>query len=182
MEIVGENNTLSDYALGLHLADRDAVDEDGFEFNATYTTHLANSDVRLSVPGPHKTRVAGGNTWAAWRTGDGEHSFVAEYSWSFKAFDPADLDANGDGVGDRPKAFDAEYIHTSEDGCELGVSLQKTRQMADYAKARWALLVGKRLNDHSMLRFEASRGTFDGFSTTGAKSDVQLVTELRVKY
>jgi hypothetical protein len=182
VEIAGENDTFSDYAFGLHLADSDDPADDGFEFNATYTSHVGAADIQLAGPGPLASRVGGANTWAQWRWGGGEHSLLAEYSWSFKAFATADLDANADGVGDRPKAFDAEYIHTSEDGCEFGVSLQKTRQMADYAKERWAILAGKQLTPHSTLRFEASRGTFDAFSTTGAKKDFQLVTELRVKY
>jgi hypothetical protein len=179
---LGENNTLSDYALALHLASPDSNPDRGWALNATMTSNLGASDLQLAGPGPLHKRVGGGNAWAELHWNGDEHRAVAEYSWAFNRFDPLDLDANGDGAGDRPAAFDAEYVHTDCAGDEWGVAFQQTSEMADYARTRYTLMTGRKLNDIATLRLELSRGTFGDYSTIQARHDVQLAAEVRVKF
>lgn len=151
-------------------------------FSAGFSSDIGAADIRLAGEGQLARRTGGGNLLGELVWGCGAHRAVAEYSWTFNAFDPADLDADGDGRGDRPRALNLEYIHRSPAGYEYGARYEHTCQFADYAQHRYCLLCGRQLDELLSLRAELSHGRFDGFSTAGLKRNTQLALELRVAF
>lgn len=180
VEVTGQNDTLSDYVINLELTNASYATPDHYRISAGMTSHVAAGDIRLAGDGPLADRTAAGSLLGEYVWNCGRHRAVVEYAWAFDAFDAADLDADGDGAGDKPSALNLEYIHTDSGGREFGVRHERTSEFSDYARERWAVMHGRRLNDYATFRVELSRGEYGDFSSVNAEHDTQLNAEVRI--
>jgi hypothetical protein len=182
-ELAGKNDTLSDYTVSLEFSNSSNDAPDHYRLVAGYTSNAAAADVSPAGAAAALTdRTPAGSLLSEYVWGCGRHRAVIEYSWAFDAFAAADLDANGDGAGDEPRALNVEYIHTDSAAHEYGVRYEQTEQMADYAESRWGVMYGQRLNPFATFRLELSRGEFGDYSTIAADKDTQLNAELRIVF
>lgn len=183
VELVDEENTISDYAFVWNVTRR-AADEchNGWALTAGYTSHLAAHDIRLAGGDPLIERVGGYNVYGRYDWGGNRYHLLADYTAADGEFHALDLDANDDGVGDAPSAFNAEFVYEPCPDNLWGVSYQMTDEMADYADTRYGLLYGKRLSDLVMLKLEYTHGEYEEYVTAGQDSDDTFVAELNFAF
>jgi hypothetical protein len=184
VEIEDSDDTISDWTAVWTLTQR-AADEcrDGWKLTAGYSSNLTAHDLQMGGDTVSR-RVAAANLFARYdfHAGDAIWHMLADYTWALDGFDPADLDANGDSVGDMPSALNAELVYEPRPDELWGVSYQVTGEMADYASTRWGLLHGQRLSPLAMLKLEYTHGEYDEYATAGQNSEDTLVAELNLRF
>ncbi|MCB1217066.1 hypothetical protein KDL44_06720 [bacterium] len=173
---------LSEYCLWWDISRREATDcADGWQFSAGWLSQLATHNYGL-VEGPVAGRVAALNLYGRYDwAGSGWHA-IGEYVTALDEFDPLDLDANGDGRGDRPCALNLELAHTPDQQDTWAVGYQQTDEFLQHARNRYAVMYGRRLCELAELRLELSRGEYDEFAGDGRSSDTSFVAEYHLSF
>jgi len=177
-----EEDKFTDYSFVWDITRR-AADEcqDGWRVTAGYNSHLANHDVRIA--GDAVTERNGAvNVFARYDWGGNRYHFLVDWTHSLDEFEAADLDADGDGVGDQPCAMNTEFVYEPCPDNLWGVSYQHACQVAGYAKDRYGLLYGKRLSELAMLKLAYSHGEYNEFALNGEDTDDSLVAEINLSF
>jgi len=179
VEMVDEDDTLSDASVVWDVTKRRATPcEDGWRLTAGYTTHLNSNDIRLAGTGPHHKRMAAYNVFGRYDWQGNTYHVLADYTAALDRFDVRDLDANGDGVGDQPRALNTELVYEPCPDNLWGVAYEWTGEMKDYAKQRYGVLYGRRLSELATLKLEYTHGVYGQYATAGQDSDDRFVAEV----
>lgn len=184
-ELADSDNTIGDYTAVWDIARQTADDcRDGYELTVGYNSNLAAHDIRIAAEDTIQSRVPALNLFGRYDfNSNGKLTHIlADYTSALDEFDPLDLDADGDGLGDRPAALNTELVYEPETDTLYGVSYQITDQFADYAEERWGLLYGVRLNKLAKFKLEYTHGTFGEYATAGQDKEDTLVAEINLAF
>jgi hypothetical protein len=186
VDVAGQSDVVRDYTIVWDPTKR-AVDacHDGWKFTLGYNSNLAAHDLRLSGADPLTKRVAGANVFGQYDFHSGDCTVVhvlADYTQALGRYAPADLDANGDGVGDRPAALNTELVIEPKTDTLWGVSYQNTQEMKDYAGTRYGALYSRRLNKLAKFKLEYTHGIYNSYATGGQTKDDTLVGEIHLTF
>lgn len=102
---------------------------DGLEIGASVLSDLAESGSELLGGNGYSRRVAGWSAYAHLQ--QGRLGLEAEYLAAAKAFAASDLDANGDGHGDKPQTWNLEAAWALTPEVELATRYGGSRELAD---------------------------------------------------
>ena len=183
-EVAGDDDTIADYTAVWDIAKREAQDcHDGYKLTVGYNSHLASHDLLLAGNDVEK-RVPGVNLYGKYDWNDNGRlvHVLADYTCATGEFDPADLDANGDTIGDKPAALNTELVFEPKTDTIYGISYQATSQLQDYAETRWGVVYGERLNKLAKFKLELTHGEFGDYATGGQQSDNTFVGEINLSF
>jgi hypothetical protein len=185
VDVAGESDAVRDYTAVWDIT-KQAADEckDGWKVTLGYNSSLPQHDLRLAGVDPLTKRVPGLNAFGQYdfHSGSGLVHVLADYTQAASRYAAADLDADGDGRGDRPSALNTELVFEPQPDDIWGVSYQQTKEMKDYAGRRYGVLYGTRLNKLAKFKVEYTHGEFNSFATAGQTKDDTLVGEIRLTF
>jgi hypothetical protein len=183
VEVDDEEDHFTDYAAVWDITRREAeACRDGWALRAGYTSHLAEDRLRIAGPDSVVDRTAAINLFGRYDWGGNRYHLLAGFTHSLDEFNPADLDADGDAIGDQPCALNTEFVYEPRPDRLWGISFQKTCELADYAETRYGLLFGKRLSELASFKLEYTHGEYGDFVTAMQDSDETIVAELNLAF
>lgn len=156
----GKDDHLRDFGASLNL-----TPAEGFLLAASYLSDLADSDGELL--GSYSRRVGGWSAAALATLGPME--VCGEYLGAVKAFEAIDLDADGDGSGDRPRAWNLEAAWYFRENLELAARLEGSDEFAGQPHRQYGLGGSWGFHEHASLSLDYLRGRFDAAFGDGAK-------------
>ncbi|HHL40387.1 MAG TPA: LbtU family siderophore porin [Deltaproteobacteria bacterium] len=109
--------------------------------------------------------------------GTGALLFDAEYIGAASRFDPADLDADGDGRGDRPSALNVELAWNLREDLELAARYESSRELPSLPARQYGLDLTWRLRPNAALSVEYLHGRYRG----GGDRDL-VSTQLSIEF
>jgi len=178
-----DKSTAGDHVndFGLRLDFHPVMPEDSsLDIGLQYYSDIADTDGDI-LGGAAPTRLAGGFGANIDRTA-GPWSINAEYIGAAKSFDPADLDADGDGSGDKPAAWNFEIGFALSETQELAFRYEGSREFNDFPKSRYGIVSNWDLGDGVGFGIEYMHGDMDrNFSGGDNKRDL-LTTQLAVEF
>lgn len=158
----GRDSHLRDFGASLSL-----TPFEGLELATSYLSDLADSDSEL-VGSAFSRRVG---AWSAAGVATfGPLEFSGEYLGALQSFAAADLDANGDGFGDRPRAWNLEAAWNPCESVELAARLEGSDQFPDQPQRQYGLGGSWGFYQNATLALEYLHGRFDQAFGDGAKS------------
>ncbi len=173
---------LDEYCLWWDVSQREADEcHDGHRFSVGYISHLGNHDFGV-VESPVSGRVPGINVFGQYDWDANRWHALGEYTGATQAFDPADLDANADELGDQPAAWNFELAHNPSELDTWALGYQHTSEFVDHATNRYALMYGRQLCDIAQLRLELSHGKYGDYVSDGRNDDTSFVAEFHVSF
>jgi len=183
VEVDDEEDNFTDFAAVWDVTRREAdACRDGWSLTAGYTSHLAEHDLRIAGSDSVVDRTAAINLFGRYDWGGNRYHLLADFTHSLDEFNPADLDADGDAVGDQPCALNTEFVYEPRPGRLWGVSFQKTCELVNYAETRYGLLYSKRLSELASFKLEYTHGEYGDFVTAMQDSDDTVVAELNLAF
>lgn len=156
----GRDSHLRDFGASLSL-----TPFEGLELATSYLSDLADSDSEL-VGNSYSRRVGAWSAAAVATLGPVE--FSGEYLGALKSF--ADLDADGDGSGDRPQAWNLEAAWYFLENLELAARLEGSEEFAGQPQRQYGLGSSWGFHQQATLAVEYLHGRFDEAFGDGAKS------------
>jgi len=151
-EKIGEEDHIRDWGASLVLTPME-----GLEFGGSYLSDIADTDAELAAE--YRQRVGG---WSAFAIVEhGAFGVSAEVLGAVKAFDPVDLDADADGQGDKPLAWNLEVSWTPTEKMELAARYEGSDEFAGQPERQYGADISWNLVDHATLSLEYLRGRFD---------------------
>jgi len=151
-ERIGEEDHIRDWGASLVL-----TPAEGVELGGSYLSDLADSDAGLV--GEYRRRVGG---WSAFATVErGPFGASAEVLGATKKFDAADLDADGDGRGDRPLAWNLEVSWALLENVEVAARYEGSEEFAGQPERQYGADVSWSPWEQTTLSLEYLRGEFD---------------------
>lgn len=131
------------------------------ELGASYISDLADTDAELplTVENRYRTCVAG---WSAYTViGFGALEVSAEILGAVESFAASDLDADGDGAGDQPLAWNVELAWDLTESVELAARYEGSREFAGQPGTQYGLCASWGAWENLSLSLEYLRGEFD---------------------
>jgi len=152
---------------------------EGLELGGSYISDLAESNAELLVA-PYARRVDG---WSAFvHHTRGAFSFEAEYLAAVRAFAPVDLDADHNGRGDRPQAWNLECAYRPVAGLELALRYEGSSAFVAQPETQYGFAVSWSPWEHTTLALEYLHGIFDPAFADGAATREQVTTQLALAF
>lgn len=183
IEVGDEEDHFTDYAVIWDITRRRAdACQSGWALTAGYISHIAAHELHLGGKDSVVDRNGAVNVFARYDWGGNRYHLIADFTHTLDEFNPADLDSDGDAIGDQPCALNAEFVYEPHPDRLWGLSLQKTCELADYAETRFGLLYGKRLSELAMLKLEYTHGEYGDFVTAAQDADDTIVAELNLAF
>lgn len=150
-ERLGEEDHLRDWGTSLIFTPRD-----GIEFGGSYLSDLADSDAAMVTA--YERRVAG---WSAFVLAAGSKGGIsAEILGATRAFAAADLDGDGNGMGDRPRAWNVEAFWTMRDDLDLALRWEGSDKILGQPRRQYGLDLSWSPWPYATLSLEYLRGEF----------------------
>jgi hypothetical protein len=150
----GGGNEVQDYFGNVTVSPIDAV-----TFGAYYTSNIGDSDYMttlLTVPVSETVPAFGGFLSAAW----GPYSLDAEYIKTKREFRTADLDANLDGKGDQPMAYNIELLWQMDPAIEIAVKYEGNDNLFDLPETQYGAVLSYGLFENVTARLEVLQGKY----------------------
>ncbi|WP_432822103.1 LbtU family siderophore porin [Trichloromonas sp.] len=148
----GGENHLDDFGLSLSL-----TPHENMEFGVSYLSDLADSDAQLADD--YRKRVGG---WSAYAEGvTGPLKLSGEILGADRRFAAADLDADGNGKGDRPLAWNLEAATDLSETVEIALRLEGSRELAETPETQYGAAISWSPYPHVSLSLEYLRGEYD---------------------
>jgi len=152
-EKAGEEDHIRDWGASLVL-----TPAEGVELGGSYLSDLADSDAEL-LGDEYQRRVAG---WSAFATAErGPFGASAEILGAVKSFAAADLDADDDGRGDKPLAWNLEVSWAPQENVELAARYEGSDEFAGQPERQYGIDVSWSPWEYTTLSLEYLRGEFD---------------------
>lgn len=130
---------------------------DGIEFGGSYLSDLADSDAAMVVE--YGRRVPG---WSAFvQAAANKGGISAEILGAMRSFAAADLDGNGDGAGDTPRAWNIEAFWTLRDNLELALRWEGSQEFLGQPQRQYGMDVSWSPWPSATLSLEYLHGEFD---------------------
>ena len=82
----------------------------------------------------------------------------AEYITALESFEPGDLDADGDGSGDQPEAFNIEIGYAVLEDLQLGARYAGSREFGEFAESQYGAVANYELFDGAVVSLEYLHG------------------------
>jgi hypothetical protein len=149
---IGQEDHIRDWGASLVL-----TPAEGMELGGSYLTDLADSDAGLISE--YRRRVGG---WSSFATVErGPFGASAEILGAVKSFAAADLDADGNGKGDKPLAWNLEVSWAPVEQVELAARYEGSDEFAGQPERQYGLTVSWSPRAYTTLSLEYLRGEFD---------------------
>jgi len=172
---------LREFALSLNLFQADCDDaSNGWRVALAYLSELGGATHKLAG-GPLTASVPGLNLSGGYDWGCGQYHVNFDYTGATRRFAAADLDANGDGLGDRPQALNLELLFTPDHATLYGARYEHTNGYSGAAANRLAAMYGRWLSDQLLARLELSRGQYNDY-TPGKRHDIGVTVDARLVF
>ncbi len=149
------------------------------EFGLSYNSDLADSDIEFT----HAHRLDS----SLEETVSGTGAFInlmhkqwglnLEYLGANKGFNAADLDTDGDGKGDRPRAFNIELAYAATELISIAARLEGNKDFFDRPKRQYGACVTLALFKNVSASLEYLHGEYDA----GAERNI-ISTQLAIKF
>jgi len=135
---------------------------DGLVVGVTYTSNLADSEelAELMPEDGIVDQVAGLSVYAIYSAGRfyGQAGYVA----ALDDFAVADLDADEDGRGDRPRAFNVEVGYTVLKDLQIGARYGTTDEFDEFAESQYGIVANSMVFEGAVVAFEVLRNELPG--------------------
>ncbi|ALC17089.1 hypothetical protein DSOUD_2326 [Desulfuromonas soudanensis] len=149
---IGQEDQIDDWGASLVL-----TPAEGIELGGSYLADLADSDAGLLAE--YRRRVGG---WSSFATVEhGPFGASAEILGGVQSFDAADLDADGNGKGDRPLAWNLEVSWAPVEQVEVAARYEGSDEFAGQPERQYGVAVSWSLWEDATLSLEYLRGRFD---------------------
>jgi len=173
-EKAGEEDHLRDWGTSLVV-----TPAEGLELGGSYLSDLADSDAEL--PGGDYRRRVGG--WSAFATVEyGPLGVSGEVLGALESFSADDLDADGDGAGDQPRAWNVEVSWTPHEAVEVAVRLEGSREFAGQPATQYGMNTSWGIVDSTTLSLEYLRGEFDRGFGDGVDTRDLITAQLSLEF
>lgn len=149
----GGQDGIDDYGLGARVEAGEWL-----ELGMSFMGDLADTDAELTA-GIWEKEVPGISVFAV--LGMGELELIVEYLSAARKFEPADLDEDGDGTGDRPRAFNAEIAYSLSERLEMAVRAGGSSEFAGGPERQLGVCLSYGLGQGVTLALEYIREEFD---------------------
>jgi hypothetical protein len=173
VEKFGEEDHLRDWGASLVV-----TPAEGLELGGSYLSDLADSDAELVSE--YRRRVGGWSVFTA--VEHGPFGASAEFLGAVKAFSDADLDADGDGVGDQPRAWNVEVSWTPLEAVELAARLEGSSEFVGQPARQYGLNASWGILDYATLSLEYLRGEFASGFGDGVDSRDLATAQLSLEF
>lgn len=179
----GRPDKIDDYVLGVRFVPAEPI-----AIGAFYISDLSESDAGLTVaykegmtppdPDPETVskRVAGYGAYLIFAF-EGI-KFDAEYITAAKRFDVADLDADGDGAGDKPVAWNIEAAYDVNEKLEVAAKYEGNKDMPDLPKYQYGVAASYGLFENVAVAIEYLHGKY----SDGAGERDLVTAQLAVEF
>ncbi|HKL49480.1 MAG TPA: LbtU family siderophore porin [Desulfuromonadales bacterium] len=145
---------------------------------ASYISDLADSDAEI-VGDTFEERVGG---WSAFFTIEpGSFHVTGEVLGADSKFSAADLDADGDGQGDRPLTWNLELAWYPSDVLELSVRYEGSDEFGGHPETQYGICTSWGVRENVSLSLEYLRGEFDSFGD-GADTRNMVTAQLGLEF
>ncbi len=104
--------------------------------------------------------------------------FDAEYITAAKRFDAADLDADSDGEGDKPAAWNIELAYDVSERLEVAAKYEGNRDLPDFPESQYGVAASYGLYENVALAIEYLHGKF----SDGAGERDAVTAQLAVEF
>ena len=152
-EKLGEEDQLRDWGASLVL-----TPAEGIELGGSFLSDLADSDAELLSE--YRSRVGG---WSAFATVTrGTFGLSAEVLGAVDSFSVDDLDADGNGHGDQPLAWNLEFSWSLLDNMEVAARYEGSDEFAGFPERQYGIGASWSPWEYATLSLEYLRGEFDG--------------------
>jgi hypothetical protein len=143
---------LDDFGLSLRLTPHKSL-----EVGVSYLSDLADSGAELADT--YQRRVGG---WSAYAEGPiGPLKLSGEILGAARHFAKADLDADGNGKGDRPLAWNLEAASDLSETVEIALRIEGSRDLAEQPELQYGASISWSPYPHVSLSLEYLRGEYD---------------------
>ncbi|MFO7983493.1 MAG: LbtU family siderophore porin [Desulfuromonadales bacterium] len=151
---------------------------EGLTLGASYISDLAESDAEL-VGDTFEGRVGG---WSAFFTLEPEGFHVTgEVLGADSTFSAADMDADGNGVGDRPLAWNLELAWYPSEVLELSARYEGSDEFSGHPETQYGICTSWGVRENVSLSLEYLRGEFDSFGD-GADTRNMVTAQLGLEF
>jgi len=150
-ERLEEEDHIRDWGASLIFTPRD-----GIEFGGSYLADLADSDAAIVTT--YERRVPG---WSAFVLAAGSRGgILAEILGATRSFAAADLDGDGNGMGDKPTAWNVEAFWTMRDDLDLALRWEGSDEFLGQPRRQYGLDLSWSPWPYATLSLEYLRGEF----------------------
>ncbi len=178
-EKTGDEDHLRDFGLSLTLTPHENI-----EVGISYLSDLADSNAELS--NSYSEQVGGISSYAILNLGPVELS--GELLTALEEFATADLDADGNGQGDQPLAWNAELSGAILENLEMALRVEGSEDFNEQPELQYGAGLSWAVRDNLSLSLEYLRGNFDrnfapvdGSGNRQSKRDL-LTTQLALEF
>ncbi len=158
---VGQENHFRDWGVSLS-----ASPAENLMVGASFVSDLAESNAELLTH--HQSQVGGWSTFLILNMGDIEIS--GEFVGVTKSFDTGDLDEDGNGVGDTPRAWNFELAYLAAENLEFAARYEGCREFPEQPIRQYGTVASWGAWKHISLSLEYLHGTFDRAFASDQKS------------
>lgn len=151
VDMVGSEDHLNDWGASLVM-----TPAEGIEYGASFLSDLADSDAELLTA--YSRRVGGYSAYVHLEQND--LSLEAEYLAALRAFAAADLDADSNGHGERPQAWNLEAAWALNPALELSVRCEGSSGFAGEPKQQYGIGASWSPVENTSLSLEYLHGIF----------------------
>lgn len=149
----GAESHLRDFGAALSLKPLE-----GLELGASFLSDLADTDADL-VASPYERGVGAWSAYGIVRLDKFEIS--AEITEALRRFAAADLDADVDGRGDRPRTWNLEVAVDLRENIELALRYEGSSEFSEMPETQYGVCTSWGIRDNLSLSLEYLRGDFD---------------------
>lgn len=150
----------------------------GLKLGGSFLSDLADTDARLAPE--YRRRVSG---WSAYGAAAlGPVAVTGEVLGAVRAFSSEDLDADGDGSGDRPLAWNVEVAWEALENVELAGRVEGSREFAGRPEFQSGVCASWGPREHVSLSLEYLRGRFDRDFGEGLKTRDIVTAQMAVEF
>ena len=131
---------------------------EGLMVGVAYVSNLADSNelTELMPEDGITGEVAGLSVYVIYAAGP--FYGQAEYITALEGFDAADLDADGDGSGDQPEAFNLEVGYAVLEDLQVGARYAESREFGEFAETQYGAVANYELFDGAVVSLEYLHG------------------------
>ncbi len=169
-EKTGDANKIDDYFASVKI-----TPAEGLMVGAYYISDFAEtSNMETLVPARTKT-VAGQGAYISYEFK--KYAFEAEYITAANSYNAADLDANSDGSGDKPCAYNLELSYNYNAGTQIALRLEGSSDFFDWPERQYGVAVAYGIYENVAIAFELLHGEYDSSSVQRTLATTRLAIE-----
>ncbi len=170
MDETGDKNKIDDF-----FASITATPIEGLTVGVYYLSDFAETARMEALVATRTKTVAGQGAFFYYEYN--KLSFIGEYITAAEEYNVADLDANSDGVGDEPSAYDLEIAYHYNDAAEIALRLEGSSDFFDWPQRQYGVAVGYGIYENVALAFEVLTGEFDASDVKRTLATAQIAIE-----